>query len=203
MDPLADEGARVTRRPGAGGADGLRVPLEAVLGRGDRRDRPAPSGRLRCQRLVGPVREHLPVDGAGGTGLRPERPQRAGCGGPGSCGDDQAAGPAVPAPVRGLVLDPRWVAGDRPDGGDRAGGDRRRVAAVRGGRRAWRLPAQPGRLPERIFPILSLQAWNIWWILQVATVGGYTGDQVAVLGPITFRHIASSSPVCCRSWSRC
>jgi Gpi18-like mannosyltransferase len=43
---------------------------------------------------------------------------------------------------------------------------------------------------NEIFPILSLQAWNIWWILQVAIVGGYAGDQVAVLGPITLRHIA-------------
>ena len=35
--------------------------------------------------------------------------------------DDQAAGAAVPPPVRGLVLGARRVAGDRPDRGDRAG----------------------------------------------------------------------------------
>ena len=39
-------------------------------------------------------------------------------------------------PVRGLVLGARRVAGDRPDRGDRAGGHRRPVAAVRGGGRA-------------------------------------------------------------------
>ena len=41
-----------------------------------------------------------------------------------------------------------------------------------------------------IFPILSLQAWNIWWLVQIAAVGAnYTTDQIAVLGPITLRHI--------------
>ena len=41
-----------------------------------------------------------------------------------------------------------------------------------------------------IFSILSLQAWNIWWLVQTAAVGAsYTTDQVAVLGPITLRHI--------------
>ena len=41
-----------------------------------------------------------------------------------------------------------------------------------------------------IFSILSLQAWNIWWLVQTAAVGAsYTTDHVAVLGPITFRHI--------------
>jgi hypothetical protein len=40
-----------------------------------------------------------------------------------------------------------------------------------------------------IFPILSLNAWNVWWILQVAAVGGFAPDNTAVLGPITFRHI--------------
>lgn len=42
---------------------------------------------------------------------------------------------------------------------------------------------------NEIFPILSLQAWNIWWLVQVAAVEGYAGDQVTVLGPITLRHI--------------
>ena len=43
---------------------------------------------------------------------------------------------------------------------------------------------------NEIFPILSLQAWNVWWLLQIAAVGAsYTPDDVAVLGPITFRHI--------------
>jgi hypothetical protein len=50
----------------------------------------------------------------------------------------------------------------------------------------------PRRLAEyqnNIFPILSLNAWNVWWILQVAAVGGFAPDNTAVLGPITFRHI--------------
>jgi hypothetical protein len=42
---------------------------------------------------------------------------------------------------------------------------------------------------NEIFHILSLQAWNIWWLVQIATVGGYATDEVAVLGPITLRHI--------------
>ena len=42
---------------------------------------------------------------------------------------------------------------------------------------------------DNIFPILSLNAWNIWWLTQVAAVGGFAGDQVAVLGPITLRHV--------------
>ena len=40
-----------------------------------------------------------------------------------------------------------------------------------------------------IFPVLSLHAWNIWWIVQVAAVGSFAGDQVAVIGPITLRHV--------------
>ena len=43
---------------------------------------------------------------------------------------------------------------------------------------------------NEIFPILSLQAWNIWWLVQIAAVGAsYTPDTAAILGPITFRHI--------------
>lgn len=40
-----------------------------------------------------------------------------------------------------------------------------------------------------IFPYLSLHAWNIWWLAQVAAGGGFVEDQVAILGPITFRHL--------------
>jgi Gpi18-like mannosyltransferase len=40
-----------------------------------------------------------------------------------------------------------------------------------------------------VFPILSLNAWNVWWILQVVAVGGFAPDNTAVLGPVTFRHI--------------
>ena len=42
------------------------------------------------------------------------------------CVMTQAAGAAVPAPVRGLVLGARRAARDRPDGGDRPGRHRRR-----------------------------------------------------------------------------
>jgi Gpi18-like mannosyltransferase len=42
---------------------------------------------------------------------------------------------------------------------------------------------------NKIFPYLSLHAWNIWWVLQAAAAGGFTGDEVAVLGPLTLRHL--------------
>ena len=42
---------------------------------------------------------------------------------------------------------------------------------------------------NEIFAILSLQAWNIWWLIQINAVGGYATDTAAVLGPITLRHI--------------
>jgi hypothetical protein len=37
--------------------------------------------------------------------------------------------------------------------------------------------------------VLSLHAWNIWWLVQVAGTGGFAGDQAAVIGPLTFRQI--------------
>jgi Gpi18-like mannosyltransferase len=40
-----------------------------------------------------------------------------------------------------------------------------------------------------IFPILSLNAWNVWWILQIVAVGGFSSDGAAILGPLTFRHV--------------
>ena len=40
-----------------------------------------------------------------------------------------------------------------------------------------------------IFPYLSLHAWNIWWLVQVLAGGGFVEDQVAVIGPITLRHL--------------
>jgi len=42
---------------------------------------------------------------------------------------------------------------------------------------------------NNVFPILSLNAWNVWWLVQIAAVGGFAGDQIAVLGPLTFRHV--------------
>jgi hypothetical protein len=42
---------------------------------------------------------------------------------------------------------------------------------------------------NEIFPYLSLNAWNIWWLVQIAAVGGFASDQIAVIGPITLRHV--------------
>jgi len=41
-----------------------------------------------------------------------------------------------------------------------------------------------------IFAILSLRAWNPWWLVQELFAGGqFISDQSAVLGPITLRHV--------------
>jgi hypothetical protein len=41
-----------------------------------------------------------------------------------------------------------------------------------------------------VFAILSLNAWNPWWIVQEVAAGGlFVRDDIAVIGPITFRHI--------------
>ncbi len=40
-----------------------------------------------------------------------------------------------------------------------------------------------------IFPYLSLNAWNVWWILEIAAVGGFASDAIRVLGPLTFRDV--------------
>jgi hypothetical protein len=41
-----------------------------------------------------------------------------------------------------------------------------------------------------IFAFLSLRAWNLWWLVQGMLGGGsFVGDQAAILGPITFRHV--------------
>jgi hypothetical protein len=41
-----------------------------------------------------------------------------------------------------------------------------------------------------IFAILSLRAWNLWWLVQELLAGGsFVSDQGAILGPITLRHI--------------
>ncbi|HSH32679.1 MAG TPA: hypothetical protein VLB31_03575, partial [Actinomycetota bacterium] len=40
------------------------------------------------------------------------------------------------------------------------------------------------------FGILSLRAWNPWWLLQEAAAGGdFIRDDVAFLGPFTLRHV--------------
>ena len=41
-----------------------------------------------------------------------------------------------------------------------------------------------------IFAILSLRAWNVWWLAQEAFAGGqFVSDQTAILGPLTFRYV--------------
>ena len=41
-----------------------------------------------------------------------------------------------------------------------------------------------------IFSVLSLRAWNPWWLLQELGAGGaFVSDATAVLGPLTFRHL--------------
>jgi Gpi18-like mannosyltransferase len=43
---------------------------------------------------------------------------------------------------------------------------------------------------DDIFSVLSLRAWNPWWIVQeLGAGGGFVLDSTRVLGPITFRHV--------------
>jgi hypothetical protein len=43
---------------------------------------------------------------------------------------------------------------------------------------------------NEIFNVLSLRAWNAWWLVQEAAAGGgFIADDVAVLGPVTLRHL--------------
>ena len=43
---------------------------------------------------------------------------------------------------------------------------------------------------DEVFNVVSLRAWNPWWILQVvATNGDFIVDNVPIVGPITFRTI--------------
>lgn len=47
-----------------------------------------------------------------------------------------------------------------------------------------------GTYQNEIFNVLSLRAWNAWWLVQeAATGGGFIADDVAVLGPVTLRHV--------------
>jgi hypothetical protein len=43
---------------------------------------------------------------------------------------------------------------------------------------------------DELFGLLSLRAWNPWWIIQEVGAGGsFVSDQATILGPITFRHV--------------
>ena len=47
-----------------------------------------------------------------------------------------------------------------------------------------------GTYQNDIFNVLSLRAWNPWWILQVVAAGGdFIRDDVAIIGPFTLRHV--------------
>ena len=47
-----------------------------------------------------------------------------------------------------------------------------------------------GEYQGDIFAILSLRAWNLWWLVQEAYAGGqFVADDNAILGPVTFRHV--------------
>lgn len=43
---------------------------------------------------------------------------------------------------------------------------------------------------NEIFNVLSLRAWNIWWLVQEAFAGGsFIADDGAIAGPLTLRHV--------------
>ena len=46
-----------------------------------------------------------------------------------------------------------------------------------------------GGYQDTFFAVLSLHAWNIWWLFQIAATGGIAGDQVPIIGPFALRHI--------------
>ena len=47
-----------------------------------------------------------------------------------------------------------------------------------------------GQYQGDIFAILSIRAWNAWWLIQEAWAPGqFVSDQTAILGPLTFRHL--------------
>ena len=47
-----------------------------------------------------------------------------------------------------------------------------------------------GTYQNEIFNVLSLRAWNPWWLLQEAAAGGsFIRDDIAFAGPLTLRHL--------------
>jgi len=47
-----------------------------------------------------------------------------------------------------------------------------------------------GEYQGEIFNVLSVRAWNSWWLVQEAVAGGaFVRDDSAILGPLTLRHV--------------
>ena len=47
-----------------------------------------------------------------------------------------------------------------------------------------------GAYQNDVFSVLSLRAWNPWWLVQeLGAGGGFVADSTAVLGPLTLRHV--------------
>jgi hypothetical protein len=43
---------------------------------------------------------------------------------------------------------------------------------------------------QEVFPIMSLRAWNLWWIVQDYLLpGSFVHDQTAIIGPLTARYV--------------
>lgn len=47
-----------------------------------------------------------------------------------------------------------------------------------------------GTYQNEIFNVLSLRAWNVWWLVQEVFAGGsFIADDVAIAGSLTLRHV--------------
>jgi Gpi18-like mannosyltransferase len=47
-----------------------------------------------------------------------------------------------------------------------------------------------GTYQNEIFNVLSLRAWNAWWLVQEAAAGGnFIADDARLFGPVTLRHV--------------
>ena len=201
-DPGAHEAARVTGRLRDSGTDGVRVPGTTGLGGARGRHRPVSPGRHRRERVVGPVREHLPVLCACGRRLRDQWSERASRHRRRGLPDDEAAGAPVPGAVRGLVL-----------------GARRWREVVRTGAIGlavivvlW-LPFVAAGGPVNylsnladyqndVFPYCRSTPGTPGGWCRSAAVSGFVSDQTVLIGRHHSATRASPSPDSCRSSSR-
>jgi Gpi18-like mannosyltransferase len=54
----------------------------------------------------------------------------------------------------------------------------------------WRYLQNVADYQGGIFAVLSLRAWNVWWLVQETAAGGaFVVDNVPVVGPLTLRHV--------------